>query len=113
MRQPCLALWSIANSVSGNREGSAKMLQDYFPVSYRAALICSGYELLSTRRERASHELFDQIKNPLHILNDLLTLRVNNDGCARTRDSYPYVIPRQKTNRLSKSLIAFGVLRKW
>ena len=85
-----------------------------FPsLSYREALIDSGYELLSARRERASRELFEQIKNPLHILNDLLTPRVNNDGCIRTRDSYPYVIPRQKTNRLSKSLIAFGVLRKW
>ena len=85
----------------------------FLSLSYREALIDSGYELLSARRERASRELFEQIKNPLHILNDQLTPRVNNDGCIRTRDSYPYVIPRQKTNRLSKSLIAFGVLRKW
>ena len=85
-----------------------------FPsLSNREGLIDSGYELLSARRERASHELFDQIKNPLHILSDLLTPRVSNDGRVKTRDSYPYVIPRQKTNRLSKSLIAYGLLRKW
>ena len=105
---------SQTQSQGNKKKVQRRCFKIIFPyLSYREALIDSGYELLSARRERASRELFEQIKNPLHILNDLLTPRVNNDGCIRTRDSYPYVIPRQKTNRLSKSLIAFGVLRKW
>jgi len=36
----------------------------------------SKLERLSDRREKAAHALFEQIKQPSHILNNLLTVKV-------------------------------------
>ena len=85
-----------------------------FPtLSYKEALKISDFEPLSVRRERAARELFVQVKHPLHILNSLLKLKEKFDDGVITRDTYPFVIPRSKTNRLAKSLITYGLQRKW
>jgi len=91
-----------------------RCLRIIFPLlSYRSALLLSGLERLSTRREKAARDLFAQIKHSTHPLNSLLTVK-NKPTCgAVTRDSYPYVVPRPKTNRMSNSLIIYGLLRKW
>ena len=85
-----------------------------FPFSsYREALNISGLERLSARRERAAHDLFQQIKQPTHILHSLITVKEKSDSAINTRESYPFVVPRPKTNRLSKSLVAYGLFKKW
>ena len=85
-----------------------------FPtLSYKEALKISGFESLSVRRERAARELFVQVKHPLHVLNSLLKLKEKVDNGVSTRDTYPFVIPRSKTNRLAKSLITYGLQSKW
>ncbi len=85
-----------------------------FPFSsYTEALKISGLEHLSARREKAAHDLFVQIKKPTHILNSLLTVKHKSDSAINTRESYPFLIPRPRTNRLGKSLIAYGLFKKW
>ena len=85
-----------------------------FPtLSYKEALKISGFESLSVRRERAARELFVQVKHTLHVLNSLLKLKEKVDNGVSTRDTYPFVIPRSKTNRLAKSLITYGLQSKW
>jgi hypothetical protein len=91
-----------------------RCLRIIFPLlSYRSALLLSGLEKLSTRREKAAHDLFVQIKNPSHPLNSLLTVKNKPTHGTVTRDRYPYELPRPKTNRMSNSLIVYGLLRKW
>ncbi len=85
-----------------------------FPsLSYKEALRLTNLELLSDRREKASHVVFDQIKNPSNSLNNLLTVKEDRNFGATTRNIYPYVTPCPKTNRLSKSLIVYGLLKRW
>ena len=88
-----------------------RCLKIIFPsLSYKEAISLSKLERLSDRREKAAHALFDQIKQPSHILNNLLTVKVIRRD---TRDTYPFVIPCPKTNRLYKSLINYGLSRRW
>ena len=85
-----------------------------FPaLSYKETLKISGFETLAARRERASRELFLQVKHPLHSLYSLLKLKEKVENGVSTRDTYPFVIPRSKTNRLAKSLITYGLQNKW
>jgi len=58
-------------------------------LSYKEAISLSKLERLSDRREKAAHALFEQIKHPSHILNNLLTVKVIRRD---SRDTYPFVI---------------------
>ena len=62
----------------------------------------------------AAHDVFVQIKQPSHVLHSLTKVKVRKayDSTINTRESYTFVIPRTKTNRLSKSFIAYGLLKK-
>ncbi len=82
-------------------------------LSYAEALAISGLERLSIRRDQACQKLFTQIKQPTHILNSLIMVKERNEVGVTTRDTYPFVIPRAKTNRMCKSLITYGLMRKW
>ena len=85
-----------------------------FPnLSYRNALLLAGLERLAERRERAAHALFQEIKRPNHILHNLLQLKDKNKAKIKTRDQYPFRIPRPKTSRLSRSLIVYGLIKRW
>ena len=91
-----------------------RCLRIIFPLlSYKEALRISGLERLSARREKASYDLFVQIKHPSHPLNNLITPKGKPVDRVSTRDSYPFLVPRAKTNRMSKSLIVYGLLKKW
>ena len=90
-----------------------RCLKIIFPVlSYNDALKISGLERLSDRREKAAHELFKEIKKPGHVLNELLKVKTNAN-LRITRDVYPYKIPRPKTSRLGRSLIVYGLTKRW
>ena len=70
------------------------------------ALSVSGLQLLSVRREQAVIRLFDEIKNPNHILNKLLPLKLSRPG-SLTRDEYPYELKASKTAKRHHSMISY------
>lgn len=88
-----------------------RVLRILYPdLSYSDALALSGLERLDTRRERMVREMFEQIKNPNHILHDLLPLR---STCHTTRDNYEYELPRCKTNRYARSFFPYCIRKKY
>ena len=90
-----------------------RCLKIIFPVlSYNDALKISGLEHLSDRREKAAHELFKEIKKLVMYLANYKQVKTNAD-LRITRDVYPYKIPRPKTSRLGRSLIVYGLTKRW
>ena len=91
-----------------------RCLRLIFPnLSYSNALQLAGLERLTERRERAAHALFQEIKRPNHILHNLLQSKDKNETKINTRNQYPFRIPRPKTSRLSRSLIVYGLIKRW
>lgn len=89
-----------------------RCLKIIFPdLSYREALAISGLERLNTRRENIVKGTFTEIKNPNHILYDLLVHRPANSF--NTRNKYPFELPLAKTNRFSNSFFPYCVRNKF
>lgn len=83
-------------------------------LSYRQALIATGLERLGVRRERFVREIFDEIKDPNHVLYSLLPFNVNVNPSKRpTRSSYPLKLPQAKTQRLFHSFIYYCIRKKY
>ena len=83
-----------------------------FPyLSYSDALSVSGLQLLSVRREQAVMRLFDEIKNPNHILHKLLPLKPSRPG-SLTRDKYPYELKASRTARRHHSIISYCIRKR-
>ena len=61
----------------------------YPPLSYSDERTVSGLQLLSVRRENAVIKLFNEIKNPSHVLHYLLPMKPSRNGSV-TRDKYPF-----------------------
>ena len=76
----------------------------YPQLSYSDALSVSGLQLLSVRREASVIKLFNEIKNPNHVLHYLLPVKPIKLGSI-TRNTYPYELKFGSTNRRSHSLI--------
>lgn len=77
---------------------------------YKEALVKTGLERLDTRRERITRETFQTIKEPNHVLHNLLPTR---EIVRVTRDSYPYFLNKYKTSRFCKSFINYCVWKKY
>ena len=71
---------------------------------YRDALVASNIEKLSDRREKLTTELFNQIKNPDHLLYSLLTRRTNIKGL---KNNYKFLLPNTKTVRARRDFINY------
>ena len=85
-----------------------------FPeLSYSDSLQITGLELLCTRRERLVHNLFSEIKNKGHVLNNLLPAKIIDECNCATRDSYPYRMPRARTERPLRSFISYCVRKRF
>ena len=80
----------------------------YPQLSYSDALSVSGLQLLSVRREASVIKLFNEIKNPNHVLHYLLPVKPIKLGSI-TRNTYPYELKLGKTNRRSHSLISYCI----
>ena len=78
---------------------------------YTDARAAFGIERLDERREQAVISLFNEIKNPCHILNYLLPVKIESSGAA-TRDDYPYRLPIAKTARRGHSFISYCVAKR-
>ena len=80
----------------------------YPQLSYSDALVVSGLQLLSVRRENAVIKLFNEIKNPAHVLHYLLPIKPRRSGSV-TRDKYPFELKFGKTSRRAHSLIYYCI----
>ena len=113
----CSPVWHCGLSSGQSTEIESvqkRVLKIIFPdLSYNNALLKSGLERLSIRRERLSVKTFNEIKNSSHVLNHLLMQKQANESNVRTRDSYPYVLPNFRTDRALRSLILCGVKKRW
>jgi len=84
----------------------------YPALSYDESLLITHLDTLANRRDRICRELFEEIKHPQHVLNSLLIKR--DVRCEHEiRSSYPFVIPRPKTNRFSRSFIPFCLRKRF
>ena len=90
-----------------------RCLKIVFPdLSYDDALCVTGLECLSCRRERMVCELFNDIKNPNHVLHDILPLKRSCSSSA-TRDDYLYELPMSRTMRYSRSFIPYCIHQRY
>ena len=94
-----------------SKEGSPLNFSSF--ITYAEALLISGLDRLSTRRQTLSRKAFNQIKSATHVLNHLLVPRVVNGDQMKMRTKYPYVIPRLKTDRAARSVIWHGLKNRW
>ena len=113
----CCPVWhcGLTDSLTADIECVQKrVLRLIFPhLTYAEALLISGLDRLSTRRQTLSRKAFNQIKSATHVLNHLLVPRVVNGDQMKMRTKYPYVIPRLKTDRAARSVIWHGLKNRW
>jgi hypothetical protein len=80
-------------------------------LSYSDALVVSGLQRLSVRREAAVISIFNDIKKQSHVLHHLLPVEHSKVGC-HTRNAYPYRQQIHRTNRSSHSLITYCIQKR-
>ena len=91
-----------------------RCLKIIFPdLTYSDALFVSNLDELSVRRENLVRNVFNEIKNPNHVLNHLLPLKDNDLRFVNTRDTYPYSLPRCRTERCSRSFIFYCIKKRY
>ena len=87
-----------------------RVLRIIFPdLHYKDALERAGLERLDTRRERITRETFEAIKDPGHLLHQLLPKK---DKTRNTRDRYPFILQKHATIRYCKSFINYCIKKK-
>ena len=83
----------------------------FFPnCEYRDALLLSGLERLSDRRENLVKTLFEEIKCDNHVLHSLLQHRTIS---TQTRNSYPFILPNIKTSRSRRDFISYCLFKNY
>ena len=95
-----------------------RCLKIIFPeLDYNDALFISSLQKLSVRRNIATRDLFNEIKNPDHVLHDLLITNTIPERIGlikeKLRVNYPYALPRANTSRLGRSFIAYCFNRRF
>lgn len=109
------AVWhtSLTKSQSDDLERvQRRCLKIIYPqLSYREALHLANIERLVDRREKIVKNIFNEIKQPGHVLGHLLTARTEHDH--NTRASYLYQLPAAKTKRFSSSFIPYCLRHRY
>ena len=88
-----------------NGDVSILSIRNYRTLMLLLCLVCN---LLSVRRENAVIKLFNEIKNPAHVLHYLLPIKPRRSGSV-TRDKYPFELKFGKTSRRAHSLIYYCI----
>jgi hypothetical protein len=83
----------------------------YPELSYSDALLISGLDRLSDRRENIVRNLFREIQQPSHVLYNLLPLRPTHS--TDIRDKYLYKLPVARTKRYSTSFIPYCIKKRY
>ena len=94
---------------SSDIEGVQKrVLKIIWPdLKYKDSLERASLDRLDLRRERFVRETFKLIKEPGHVLHDLLPMKINRS--LPTRNDYPYALPRHNTDRYLKSFLSYCI----
>jgi len=102
----------LTSTESGEIERVQKrVLRTIFPhLRYKDALVAASLERLDVRRESMVRTIFQEVKNPTHVLHPLLPTR---SGASNTRSRYPYELPRHRTNRFTKSFFNYCVRKRY
>jgi hypothetical protein len=88
-----------------------RCLKIIFPNTlYRDSLVASNLEKLSDRREKLTFELFNQIRNPDHLLHSLLTPRNN---IKNLKTNYEFLLPKTKTLRARRDFINYCLFKHY
>jgi hypothetical protein len=82
-------------------------------LSYSDALSVSGVARLSVRRENLVRSVFNEIKQPTHVLNHLLPLKNSDATITNTRDTCPFRTPRCRTERFCRSFIVYCLKKRY
>ena len=110
----CCQVWHPGLTVQQSRDIERiqkRCLKIIFPnVDYKNALILSGLDRLSVRREHLVKHLFNEIKGANHVLNHLLQHRTT---FVPTRNNYPFVLPNFKTNRSRRDFISHCLFKNY
>ena len=90
-----------------------RCLSMIFPnLKYTESLQCSGLERLDTRRDKLTNDLFCQIKEPSHILHEIIPQR-NSTVSSQLRNSYPFQIPLCKPSRYGRDFIPYCIKKRF
>jgi len=88
-----------------------RCLKIIFPdMLYRDSLAASNLEKLSDRREKLTFELFNQIRNPDHLLHSLLTPRNN---IKNLKTNYEFLLPKTKTLLARRDFINYCLFKHY
>jgi hypothetical protein len=79
--------------------------------SFADSLAVCNLERLDTRREQMVRDLFIEIKEPGHVLHNLLPYK--RFTAVATRDHYSYELPLTKTFRYSRSFIPHCIRKRY
>ena len=91
-----------------------RCLRIIFPeLSYADALLISGLDRLSVRRERIVRETFNDIELPNHALHELLPVRLDHNFNFNIRNRYPYLLPAARTNGYSNSFMPYCLRKRY
>jgi len=83
----------------------------YPDLSYHDALSISGLDRLCVRRENIVRDTFKDIRQPKHVLHNLLPAKRNPKF--NSRYSYPYSLPVARTQRYSNSFLAYCIRKRY
>lgn len=110
----CCPVWHPGVTVQQSHDierVQKRCLRIVYPnLSYNTAMQISGLETLFARREKITRELFGEVKKPGHILNGLLSQRVN---IPNLRHPYTFQRPVFKTGRCRRDFITYCLLKKY
>lgn len=100
----------LTSKESSDIEGvQRRVLRIVWPdLGYNEALNRAGLERLDVRREKFVRETFEMVKEPGHVLYDLLPKKSNR---RTTRDKYPFELPRHNTARYCRSFVTYCIKR--
>lgn len=82
----------------------------YHDLSYQEALVQSGLESLSSRRETIIRNLFNELKNTNHVLHYLLPER---QQLVNIRQSYSFQLPLCRTIRGRRDFISYCLFKRY
>jgi hypothetical protein len=84
----------------------------YPNLKYHEALKFANLDTLSDRRDAITRKMFQEIKDPSHILHDLLPQR-DFTSTLSLRDKYPFHIPICKKTRYGRAFIPFCIAKRF
>ena len=102
----------LTSRESSDIEGvQRRVLRIVWPdLRYSEALNRAGLERSDKRREKLVRETFELVREPGHVLYDLLPKRIHR---RTTRDEYLFELPRHNTSRYCRSFVNYCIRKRY